>query len=173
MAPDQKGAGKGVQMQIRAPELRDIERKLEKVVFGLAKPAPLMNIIGAVLESSTRQRFRSGVAPDGTAWKPSIRATRKGGKTLLDHGHLRDSITHDADDRAAIVGSNLIYAAIHQVGGIIRAKAGGMLTFKIPGIGWRRVAKVTIPARPYLGVSDRDRVEIVDQVERYIARTAA
>ena len=45
--------------------------------------------------------------------------------------------------------------------------------FNIPGVGWRRVAQVTIPARPYLGVSEADRVEISDQVERYIARAAA
>jgi phage virion morphogenesis protein len=166
-------AAQGVSMSLRAPELHDIEARIGRVIGGLAKPVRLMNIIGAVLESSTRQRFRTGVAPDGASWKPSVRATKKGGKTLLDHGHLRDSITHDADDKTAVVGSNLIYAAIHQVGGIIRAKAGGMLTFNIPGVGWRRVAKVTIPARPYLGVSDRDRVEIADQVERYIARAVA
>lgn len=51
---------------------------------------------------------------------------------------------------AVRVGTNLEYAAIHEFGGVIRAKGGGKLTFEVePGV-WRSVRQVTIPARPYL-----------------------
>jgi phage virion morphogenesis protein len=167
-----QGAG-GVSLTLRAPELREVEARLGRLASGMRAPVQLMRIIGAVLESSTRVRFRSNLSPEGRPWKPSIRAATRGGVTLTDKGHLRDSITHDADETRAVVGTNLIYAAIHQVGGVIRPKAGGYLTFKIPGVGWRKVRQVTIPARPYLGVSESDRTEISAQVERYIERLAA
>lgn len=160
----------GVALTFKAPALRDLESRMAGAADATKHPRVLMNRVGAVLESSTRTRFRTGLSPEGRPWKPSIRVRTKGGKTLVEHAHLRDSISHDADDRKAEVGSNLIYAAIHQLGGVIRAKAGGFLTFNIPGIGWRRVASVTIPARPYLGVSDDDRLNVADQVESYLQK---
>ncbi len=164
---------RGVTLTVRPEGVEVVERKLAVVHDGLKHPRKLMNILGAVLESSTRRRFRKGVGPDGKAWTQSARVRENGGKTLLLSGRLRDSITHDADDRQTEVGSNLIYAAIHQVGGVIRAKNGGMLRFQIPGLGWRQVAQVTIPARPYLGVSAEDRTELSAQVTRYIERQVA
>lgn len=163
----------GVSMFIRPEGLDDTKRKLAALARLTAKPAKLMKAIGAFLESSTRNRFRTGVSPDGTPWKPSIRVLRKGGKTLVVSARLRDSITSDGDDTAAVVGSNLVYARVQQLGGVIKAKGGGYLKFQIPGIGWRQVRKVTLPARPFLGVSSDDRVGVADLVERYIARQAA
>ncbi len=48
------------------------------------------------------------------------------------------------------VGSNLVYAAIHEFGGIIRPRnVSGRLVFEIDGeLVFAR--EVTIPARPYL-----------------------
>lgn len=166
-------AAGGVKLTLDTPGLKDVERRLAGVWRQIKHPIQLMKVVGAVLESSTRTRFRTGLDPEGRPWKPSIRAKLKGGHTLFEHGRLRDSITHDAGADRAEVGSNLIYAAIHQVGGVIRAKGGGYLKFRIPGVGWRQVRQVTIPARPYLGVSERDRVELASQVERYVQRSAA
>ena len=57
---------------------------------------------------------------------------------------------------------------------MIRAKAGGVLEASccLP-LGWRRVQSVAIPARPYLGVSDQDREDIVDQGDLFIRRPLA
>jgi phage virion morphogenesis protein len=151
------GDDNGVSLTLRTPELAQVERRLAQVVGGLKHPAPLMKIVGAVLESSTRVRFRTSISPEGAPWKPSLRVIAHGGKTLVRKARLRDSITHDADDTHAVVGSNLVYARIHQLGG----KAG------------RKSHRVTIPARPYLGVSTSDRIEISAQIERYIERVAA
>ena len=46
------------------------------------------------------------------------------------------------------VGSNAIYAAIHEFGGVITPKAGGYLKF-LSDTGWVSVRKVVIPKRPY------------------------
>ena len=59
------------------------------------------------------------------------------------------------------MGVNRIYAAIHQFGGVIRAKSGA-LKFAIPDGGFAVVKVVRMPARPYLGVNDDDRRDILD-----------
>jgi len=54
------------------------------------------------------------------------------------------SITSYYDENSALVGTNKIYAAIHQFGG----KAG-------------RNKNVEIPARPYLKVGNEENAEII------------
>lgn len=54
-----------------------------------------------------------------------------GGKTLFDTGRLLRSFASSkphVTNLAVSIGSNLPYARIHQVGGIIKAKGGGVLT---------------------------------------------
>ena len=80
---------------------------------------------------------------EGTKWEKSSRAERQNGQTLLDTGLLRKSITYKHDGVSVNIGTNKKYARIHQFGG----KAG-------------RGKKVTIPARPYIGINDDDKREI-------------
>lgn len=111
--------------------------------------------IGQLLESSTKERIATEKhGPDGEAWAPWSAAydeTRDHGRhsLLVSEGDLRDSIQNVTTDYAAVVGTNLVYAAIHHFGG---AEVGK-----------------NIPARPYLGVSAGDRREIsrlvLDDVE--------
>ena len=68
----------------------------------------------------------------------------------------RPSLSTDATLQ---IGTNKLYGAIHQFGGTIEPKAYPALVFRIDGkLCFAR--KVTIPARPYLGVSAEDRAEI-------------
>jgi HK97 gp10 family phage protein len=71
---------------------------------------------------------------------------------LIDSGRLRASVEAQAlDDRNVIVGVlNLVYAAIHEFGGVIQAKDGGLLRFRTKDGQWHAVKEVTIPARPYM-----------------------
>lgn len=139
----------------------------------------LMDGIGEMLVSSTLQRFEDEEGPDGKAWEPSIRATpsedafapvrrgrdgrllkgsgkkikgRKGGKTLTDTARLRKSIEHRASGDEVMVGSNVAYARIHQMGG----RAG-------------RGLSVDLPPRPYLGVSRQDAEDIKEMVGDFLA----
>lgn len=121
--------------------------------------APL-DEIGGYLVSATVRRFETETGPDGAKWKPSFRAQHAGGQTLSDTGRLKGSIHHQVGSNYVDVGTNVLYAAVHQMGATIRAKGGGKLTFNIPGIGWRSAESVTIPARPFLGVDSDDRMEI-------------
>lgn len=120
----------------------------------------LMDQIAAYGVSSTQQRFLDEKGPDGTPWEQSRRAKKTGGKTLRDKGHLVGSLTGAATTSTAAWGTNKIQAAIHQFGGIIRPKRAKALAFA--GINGLVVTKkVTMPARPYLGINQQDRDEIV------------
>jgi phage virion morphogenesis protein len=124
---------------------------------------PVMDAIGASLVVSTQMRFENETGPDGVKWPASIRARVEGGKTLRDEGHLYASITHRASPSSVEVGSNEIYAAIHQIGGTIKAKEAKSLRFRIGDV-WVSKESVTIPARPFLGIDDGDREMIVETV---------
>lgn len=110
--------------------------------------AELTDAAGAILESSTRGRFDTKIAPDGAAWVPWSEAyddTREDRHSLLvEEGDLRDSIASYSTGGEVHVGSNLIYAAHHHFGG------------DEIGSG--------IPARPYLGISDDDEIDLADLV---------
>lgn len=130
--------------------------------------AGVMNAIAEGLRTSTVERFNSQESPDGTKWKPSIRAASTDGKTLIQSSGLRTSIRSTANSSSAAVGTNLIYAATHQFGDqrTIRAKNGKYLRFQI-GNKWVSVpsVRVNIPARPFLGVSKEDEEEIRELFE--------
>lgn len=119
------------------------------------KPAYL-DALGALVTSQTQNRIRSEkTAPDGTPWKPN----RAGTSILFKSGALDDSIRHIVGGSDVEVGSNLIYAGVHQEGATIVPKNGNVLVF---GAGGETIfaKKVTIPARPYLGVSAENGSEI-------------
>lgn len=95
---------------------------------------PAMRQLAQVLKSQAQMRFRAKRAPDGTEWKPSRRAEQEGGQTLSLSRLLRNSITAAHDARSATVGTNLQYAAIHQFGGVIRAKKGPFLAIPVSSL---------------------------------------
>lgn len=115
----------------------------------------LANEVGEILVSSTVQRFRDGVDPDGNPWIPSERALREGGKTLVDRGHLRDSNTYvvDLNGRAISVGTNDIRAGVLYFGG----KTGRNHATELPG-------------RQPLGISTEDEDDIQDAVQAHLER---
>jgi phage virion morphogenesis protein len=154
----------GVKLHIDIDDRR-IQQVLSRLIETGQNLAPVMEDIATYGESSTRDRFKDGVGPDGTPWKQSQRVQERGGKTLIDRGHLLDSIVNNAGADFAEWGStNAIYAAIHQAGGEIRPKNKPYLAFKLPGGGFRKVKKVTIPARPFLGINAEDEQNIIDIV---------
>jgi len=74
------------------------------------------------------------------------------GNLRVRTGNLRRSINSsvavEGRSVVGILGSYVIYARIHELGGVIRAK-NGYLKFKTDH-GWRSAKQVVIPARPFL-----------------------
>ncbi|EFO30937.1 prophage MuSo2 protein [Roseibium sp. TrichSKD4] len=125
----------------------------------------LLDSHGALGASQTKRRIEEDkAAPDGTSWK----ANKEGTSTLFREGGLADSIDHQLAGGSEVAwGSALVYAAIHQEGGTITPKKGKVLVFTAGG-ATVFAQSVTIPARPYLGLSDRDGREHEAMALRFI-----
>lgn len=150
-------------------------RLLAGLEIAAGDPGELHELLAAQVEFDTQRRFETESGPDGSPWPPSLRALAEGGQTLTDTARLRQSIVSRADRRGFEVGTNLVYAAIHQFGGTIRQPERQQTMYWHQKDGeiadWRFVKKrhanysethtvaahdVTMPARPYLGVSEGD-----------------
>ncbi|MCI9121152.1 MAG: phage morphogenesis protein [Oscillibacter sp.] len=126
------------------------------------------------VRESTLERFRQSKAPDGRRWRTSIRAAQEGGRTLIQTAQLRSSIHSRADASGFAVGTNVKHAATHQFGEpgrTIRARRKKALRFQVGG-KWisKKQVRITIPARPFLGLSDEDMQEMKATVEDFIGR---
>ena len=144
---------------------------LSGLVDAINDPSPLLAELGEYGLRSTRARFKTQTAPDGTAWaalQPWYQKEkwRNKNRILALNGYLRGQMTWQlVGDRTVEIGSNLPYAAVHQFGATIKPRAAKVLMFR------GHVAKsVTIPARPYLGLSDEDRSEIVGRTLEWLQR---
>lgn len=162
----------GVSITINS-DLPMLQRPLRRLLKLGMNPQPLLEQIAWEGEAQTRERFSTEKGPDGEEWPESLRKTLFGGKTLTRDGHLGDSITSTATDKQARWGSNKIYAAIHQFGGVIRAKKATFLAFTLAN-GKRVVTRsVIMPARPYLGFSEENKQDIQATVRRYLRKAMA
>lgn len=153
-------------------EARSAFGRLERAV---SDTTPIMRAIGTGLVTSTQDRMDAGHGPDGEAWaalNPLYARGKRGPGILREsamRGGLQGSITYSAGRDQVEAGTNKIYGAIHQFGGVIRAKGGGKLAFRMGG-AFIRTESVTIPARPYLGISADDRDMILDVIEGALDR---
>jgi phage virion morphogenesis protein len=130
---------------------------------------PLLKRVGVGLVKTTQERFVTATDPAGAAWKglnPAYAAFKRGPGILREkamRGGLMGSVTFQVQGpRQVAIGSNKIYAAIHQFGGVIRPVHGRSLVFKL-GKRVVHARRVTIPARPYLGIGEADKQMIMDQ----------
>lgn len=138
--------------------------QLRRMMANAARPESAMQTIAALGEASTRMRFRTQTGPDGVAWKKS---RKKIGRTLTQAGHLAGSISSRATSGEATWGVNRIYAAIHQFGGVIKPRTKGALRFRVAGGGFVTARQVTMPARPFLGISKEDRGDILHVLRKH------
>ena len=121
----------------------------DTLLSGLAEKlrdlSPVTKDMGERMRFSIEENFRTGGRP---AWIPSKKAR---GKTLIDTARLKNSITYRADKDSVAVGTNVIYARIHQLGGM----AG-------------RGKKVRIPARPYLVIQESDWAYLIKSTRDFL-----
>jgi len=147
---------------------RQIREVLQRLLRRSGDLTPVMKAVGQTIRSSVVKNFEAGGRPE--RWVPtkpiSLLIRRKilggkpsrrrgpslgGHKTLIESGRLMNSIAAQASAAEVAVGTNVVYGAIHQLGG----KAG-------------RGRKVTIPARPFLAIQEEDSVEIAEILVRHL-----
>ncbi len=144
------------------------EDPLLSALHSFSNPASHKNLMETLCSAgvaSTEQRFISSRSPDGPKWAPIQRA----GQVLRDSGRLYKSLSWKATPHSAEWGTNVIYAAIHQFGGIIKPRSAKRLVFK--GLrGMVSAMKVEIKARPYLGINREDRDEFEALIQDWMRR---
>ncbi|MCL6612626.1 MAG: phage virion morphogenesis protein [Peptococcaceae bacterium] len=123
--------------------------------------------IGEHLVTSTKDRFKTETAPDGTRWTQSIRARNEGGQTLTDSAILKNSVAYTARPDRVEVGTNDKRAGTHQFGCTIRPKRAKHLQFRV-GKRWVRKKEVQIPKREFMGINEDDQAAINDILRSHI-----
>ena len=178
----------GASLTVRLEELQALLGELGR---RMQSTRPAMQIVGEILRTSVVRNFEVGGRPE--KWKPLSKAyarrRKKGAGSILRlTGRLMNSITARAEDDRAVVGTNVVYAAIHQFGGEIKrtTRAGAMAHGKGGRFLSRKAASrrktavrvsfhgggqayvITMPPRPFLVVQDEDRAEMVRAIREYV-----
>jgi phage virion morphogenesis protein len=171
---------------------------LQKAVDALGGDglALLLEDIGEYLLRSTRDRADAQVSPTGQPWAPLSpryarrKARKRPGLGILkwDNHMIGDQLAHQVDGTTLLLGTNAPYGAIHQFGGDIdvpertrevyfrtnkdqteveplfveKKKSNFAQTVTVPE------HTIHIPARPWLGLSDKDVQEIVQLTQDHL-----
>jgi phage virion morphogenesis protein len=132
----------------------EIRAKFQQLQAKLGDLTPAMKQIGEAMLLSTDDRFANEVDPSGIPWQANSprtiaqkRAQGRINKILQSTGRLRSSITYQATRDRVVVGTNVKYAAKHQLG-------------------------QGAPKREFLGVSEGDRQEIVSILTTFLTETS-
>jgi phage gpG-like protein len=141
--------------------------QVELALKSYARPAKVTEALarlGRVIVNRIKLGFRSGIDPYGLPWLAPV--LRKG-QPLVDTGRLRSSISSRVIGQEVEVGTNLIYAPIHQFGGLITAKNAPYLVFPYGGSaagsapqGYLRKKSVYIPQRRFFPINSAGQVEL-------------
>jgi phage virion morphogenesis protein len=129
--------------------------------------------IGEELRQSTIDRMRAGQTPEGNPFAKLnplyAKFEKKGPGILRESGELLGSIVYQlAGDGAGVeVGTDRLHARVHQFGATILPKNANALVFSLGG-KTVHLADVTIPARPFLGVSETDKTAILEILSDFL-----
>lgn len=170
-------------------DITEFERGLGELIRRMEHREPLMREIAAAMGDAVEENFANEGRPAWMGWSPAYAKKRAGGKILQKSGRLASSIVQNSDNESATVGTNVVYARIHQEGGTIKRKARNQaLHFrqnKRGEVGNRFVKKsranfiqtvavgahtITMPARPFLHLAEQDIDEMENTAERYFKR---
>jgi phage gpG-like protein len=175
---------------------REIRQAFTGLIQSAKNPRPILAQLGEILLDSTRKRFATSTAPDGTPWAPNSAATmiawlqKKSGKfegrkrigdkdgyfhkkgdnkgrlalkgvaTVMDKRVLIGETTNLSRQIFPVVGDDYVqigsdrpYAAMQQFGG-----SKSEFTHL-----WG-----DIPARPFMGISDQDKQNILDTIAEHL-----
>lgn len=134
---------------------KEVESRLLDWVKRSENLRPLMKNIAGIMADSTEENFKEEGRPKWKDLSEKTKTVRRKtghypGQILQVSGQLAMSITTQYDNESAVIGSNKVYAAIHQLGG----PAG-------------KNKKTTIPARPYLRLTENNYHDILEVIEKY------
>lgn len=140
-------------------DVKPIQNAFQRLATLGTDPTVITRAAAAVLASESEDAFATQTDPStGRPWKPLTdryrekleKSGRNGPMLQRTQGGLAMSLSTSYTATQAIIGSNKIYAAIHQYGGQPSMPPG----------------PASVPARPYMGLSPQgisDIVTIINQ----------
>ena len=166
-------------INVQIQGLKKLQSKLKATENIMRSMKPYWQLVGQYVQRQTiKERFDKEQAPDGQKWKPHSEMTKKmrakrhktgNMKILKDNGELRRSITYEAGNNYVKVGSVLKYARVHQFGANIRVSKKQKAYFHYRGFHIKK-SIITIPARPFLGLTQQEREHIKSMLKSFIKR---
>lgn len=125
--------------------------------------SPVMRRIEGVLAEATERAFDEESSPNHDPWRDLgdfTKAQRRKvgkwpGQILQQEGHLAGSIETDSDSEGAYIGTNVVYAAIHQFGGTTSSNS--------------MIPNKAISARPFIGIGPEDEEDILDVLRNHLS----
>lgn len=146
-------------------EDRGVRAALQRAIVATGDVSPALVEIGEYLTETTKRRFDSSTAPDGTRWAANRLATLalygnrfsnrrraaavSGKKPLIGESRsLSTTVAYQVIGQTLEVGSPMIYAGVQQFGA--KARQFG------------RAPWGDITARPFLGLSADDTATVLD-----------
>lgn len=142
----------------------DVDGALQRLYDAAGSLGPVLKNIGEYETSSTKRRFLDEQDPDGRPWlelNTLYAKTKKGPGKLRGQSRSLSEIVYQVAEDSVEIGTNAIYARIHNEGGTIKPKSAGALLFSMGGQTFM-VQQVKIPKRQFLGVNETDREEIME-----------
>ena len=130
----------------------DVKRGLAQLLRNATHNQPMMKGLAGELELMTQDNFESE-SWGGDKWKDLKYPPKKKGKKFHRSGDLEDSITSKSGKDFARIGSNMVYAAIHHMGGKTSAHNGGIVRKAVNHPGSE------IDPRPYLPINGEGKLQ--------------
>lgn len=170
-------------------DVGDFEKSLGKLINELENREPIMRELAAAMADAVEENFARQGRPEWMGWSRRYARQRHGGKILQKSGRLAKSITQYSTNDEAVVGTNVKYARIHQEGGEINIAARSQQAYyrqhKNGSVGnrfvrksrsnfsqWNTIGeyKITMPARPFLHLTEDDISGMEATIESYFKR---
>lgn len=132
---------------------------LQHLQRSIGNLSPALRDIGETLKESTHKRFETYTGPDGVMWEANSdvtydRKADRSGIPLTDYGTLGNTIDYQLLGNDGVqIGSPMEYAAMMQFGGTKE---------EFPNL-WG-----DIPGRPFLGISEQDKSDILAIIQRHL-----
>lgn len=167
---------------------------INEAAAATANPAGMLRNMGEYLAfQALPSRFASQSSPDGTPWQalsPAYlkRKKKNKDKILVLDGPLSNGLRFQVLGGDLLVGTNMVYGAIHHFGGSIDIAARSQQAYfrqdgRTGEVGSQFVSKsrsnfsqsvtigtytIQIPARPWLGTSEADNYELINIAMKYL-----
>ncbi|EJF5828981.1 phage virion morphogenesis protein [Salmonella enterica] len=175
-------------------DYRDAMHVLLGMEQQLRHPEPMLDKMGEALLDFHRQRFKDQESPDGEPWQElsaryKKRKKRNRDKILTLDGVLRNTLRWQIRGNEMLFGTDRPYGAIHQFGGTIEIAARSQRAYyrqlrsgklknqfvrkkRANYSEWHTIGaySITIPARTWLGVSDAEKIRLVDIARNHLYR---